>query len=172
MMNPSSACHRLAAAASIILSLLALSAADARRGHVAHAAPGPLLTVYRGGCHFSPAVATIFQRFAAKLPARPPYKGWLKASFAFGALHGVGIAIETHSDFRGQELYFREDQAALKRALTASGLHIVGHGDIAEAAKFVDKKGTPLVGISIHGINGRAHPHFPAARSWLGCGAF
>jgi hypothetical protein len=169
-MNHSYARHLLTAPAAILLLGLALSPADARRGHRASAPQGPVLTLYQGGCRFAPSVAAIFQRPATKLPANVSAKLWVRASFAFGALHGVGVAVESHSDFSGQELYFREDQAALKRALTGSGLHVDRRGDVVEAAKFVDD-GHPVVAVSIHGIDAGRTRHFPAARSWLGCGS-
>jgi hypothetical protein len=156
---------------AILLAALALSAVDARGGHGARKPQGPPLTLYQGGCRFRPPIEAIFQRLATKFAGQPPNKVWERAGFSFGALHGVGIAMESHSDFSGHELYFREDQAALQRALTGIGLHVDRHGDVAEAAKFVDG-GHPVVSVSIHGIGaGRVHPHFPAARSWLGCGA-
>ena len=156
---------------AILLAALALSGADARSRHAARISQGPPLTLYQGGCRFSPPVEAIFQRVARQSAGQPPNKIWVRTGFSFGALHGVGVAVESHSDFSGHELYFREDQAALQRVLTASGLHVDRHGNIVEANKFVDG-GHPVVSVSIHGIDGRkAHPHFPAARSWLGCGA-
>ena len=170
-MNRLSAWHGLAAAVSILVASVPSDNADARRRRAAPVAREPLLTIYQGGCRFPPAIAAIFQRLARKVPDRPPYKAWMRASFAFGSLHGIGVAVESHSDFSGHELYFREDQAALKRALAGSGLHVDRRGDVVEAAKFVDK-GVPVVSVSIHGISAaKAHPHFAAARSWLGCGA-
>jgi len=128
----------------------------------------PQLVDTRGA--FKDGGEAIFQRVARQSAGQPPNKIWVRTGFSFGALHGVGVAVESHSDFSGHELYFREDQAALQRVLTASGLHVDRHGNIVEANKFVDG-GHPVVSVSIHGIAGKAHPHFPAARSWLGCGA-
>ena len=129
-----------------------------------------MLTLYQGGCRFGPAIDAIFRRLARQFAGQPPSKVWVRSGFAFGALHGIGVAMESHADFSGHELYFREDQAALQRALTGIGLHVDRRGDVVEAAKFVDH-GRPVVAVSIHGIAGKAHRHFPAARSWLGCGA-
>ena len=156
---------------AVLLAALALSAADARGRHAARTSQTPPISLYQGGCRFAPPIEAIFQRLARKMAGQPPSKVWVRSGFAFGPLHGVGVAVESHADFSGHELYFREDQAALQGVLNRSGLHIDRHGNVVEANKFVDG-GHPVVSVSIHGIDGRkAHPHFPAARSWLGCGA-
>ena len=161
----------VAGLAALLVGALALSAADARGRHAVRASPGPVVTLHQGGCRFQPPVESIFQRLSRQLAGQPANKVWVRASFSFGRLHGVGVAMESHLDFSGHELYFREDQAALQRALTGSGLHVDRHGDVVEATKFVDG-GHQMVSVSIHGIAvGKAHPHFPAARSWLGCGS-
>ncbi len=156
---------------AILLAVLALSAVDARSRHGARPSQSPPIALYQGGCRFRPPVEAIFQQIARKSAGQPPNKVWVRSSFSFGRLHGVGVALESHADFSGHELYFREDQAALQRVLAASGLHVDRHGNVVEANRFVDG-GHPVVSVSIHGIDARrANRHFPAARSWLGCGA-
>ena len=159
----------LAMLVPIACGVLALTAADARAAR--HGAQRPPLTIAQGGCGFRPAVEAIVQRVQAKVPDGEPYKAREAARFAFGPLHGVGVVAEANDDFSGEEIYFREDRAALRRALTGIGLHLDREGTVAEAARFVDG-GHGMVSVSIHAIEARApDPHFPAARSFLSCGA-
>ena len=159
----------LAIVAAVLLADGIPAAADARGSHDARQVP--LLTVNQGGCGFRPVIEAIVKRVHAKVPDAEPYKAWEAVRFAFGPLHGVGIIAESNADFSGEELYFREDRAALRRVLTGLGLHLDRDGNVTEAAKFVDG-GHAMVGVSIHAVDAPAsNPHFPAARSRLSCGA-
>lgn len=155
--------------AAIAFAAFALPAsADARPRRAA--APPPLLTVDMGGCRFRPEIDALVRRVHAMVPDQMPYRAGLRTRFTFGPLHGVGVAAESHPDFSGEELYFREDRAALRRLLTALGFHVDAKGDVVEAARFVND-GIQMVSVSIQAADARKRRHFPAARSWLGCGS-
>ena len=105
-----------------------------------------------------------------------PSKTLRETALYFSGLrqHGMyGVDYHVRSDLTIVDFMFRE-RAVVDAEWSIIDENIRKHGvtQIQGTARFVDKKGRPVVGISVHGIAGKAHPHFPAARSWLGCGAF